>query len=433
LGRFERNLSVIAGCALAIRAYYILVLERNLSGPGDFYFYHWSANLLAKGKGYIEPFAFAYQGITEPTAFHPPAWPYLLSGVSWFGGTGAPVGQMGGHDYTAHRLTGAVCGTVVVILLGYLARRVGGDRVGVVAATIAAFYPILIADDGSLLSESLYGVFIAGTLVLAYRLIDKPTSGRALALGAAIALATLTRVEAWLLLLFLVVPLAGFPRRWLRPRIPPRLVGVAALGFLLVVFPWLLRDWKVFGKPVPISTGAGAVIAGANCDKAYHGKLVGFWVIACIPPKGGQEEIQYTARWQKKGVSYAENHLGRLAVVGVVRVLRTWGLYQTTNDPGERSQQLGVAAYLIILPLAIAGFFVLRRRRRPLLVLLAPVYLVTFTSLTGYGTTRFRYAAEISLVVLAGVAAVYLWDHRRRLASMDARARPPVRTRRKVS
>src|SRR5215211_3286995 len=212
-GRFERTLTVLAACALATRAYYTLVLERDLNGPGDFYFYHWSANLLAEGMGYIEPFSLVYQGVSQPTAFHPPAWPFLLSVVSWFSGTGAPVGQMGGNDYVAHRLTGAVCGTVVVLLLAYVGRRVGGDRVGIVAAAIAAFYPIFIADDGSLLSESLYGVFIAGTLLLAYRLIDNPTAGRALALGAAIGLAALTRAEAWLLLLFLVVPLAGVPRR----------------------------------------------------------------------------------------------------------------------------------------------------------------------------------------------------------------------------
>jgi 4-amino-4-deoxy-L-arabinose transferase-like glycosyltransferase len=429
---FERRLGVVALCALAIRTFYVLVLERDLSGPGDFYFYHWSANLLAEGKGYIEPFSLVYQGITQPTAFHPPAWPFLLSIVSWMGGSGAPVGHIGGHDYVAHRLTGTVCGTLVVVLLGYLGRRVGGDRVGIVAAAIAAFYPILIADDGSLLSESLYGVFISGTLLLGYRLIDKPTPGRALALGAAIGVAALTRAEAWLLLLLLVVPLVGFPRRWVPRRVSPRLVGVAAAGMVVVIFPWILRDWIVFGKPAPISTGAGAVIAGANCDKAYHGKLVGFWVISCIPPRGAQSEIEYTARWQRHGLSYAEHHGGRLAVVAFIRVLRTWGLYQIGDDPGERPQALSVVAYLVILPLAVAGFFLLRRRQQPLVVLLAPVYLVTISSLTGYGTTRFRYAAELSLVVLAAVAAVYAWDRRSELPSLQARARPAVRPRRRA-
>jgi len=60
-------------------------------------------------------------------------------------------------------------------------------------------------------------------------------------------------------------------------------------------------------------------------------------------------------------------------------------------------------------------------------------HLVTFTSLAGYGTTRFRHAAEMSLVVPAGVAAVYAWERPHELGSPRARARLAVRARRKVS
>ena len=108
--RFGQALALIAVCALALRVYYTVVFAHNLQGPGDFYFYHWSANLLADGHGYIDPFSLAYLGITQPTAMHPPLWSFLLSVVSWFGGSGAPFPHSGGHDYFAHRLTGGVCG-----------------------------------------------------------------------------------------------------------------------------------------------------------------------------------------------------------------------------------------------------------------------------------------------------------------------------------
>jgi 4-amino-4-deoxy-L-arabinose transferase-like glycosyltransferase len=417
-GTFGRALVIIASCALALRAYYTLVIARNLSGPGDFYFYHWSANLLADGRGYIDPVRLAYEGITAPTAMHPPLWPFVLSVVSWLGGDGAPVGHTGGHDYFAHRLAGGICGTITVVLVGLLARRVAGTRVGTVAAAAAALYPILIVADGSLLSESLYGVFIAATLLLAYRLIDEPTQGRALALGVAIGLAALTREEALLLVLLLLIPLAGFPQRWFRQRVPPRVAALAVLGVALVVLPWTLRNWIAFHHLVPVTTGAGAVFAGANCSSTYHGKYVGFWDINCIPPRDSLNEATYSSHWRKKGSNYAKHHLGRLAVVEVVRELRTWGIYQGTHDPGEPSEPLAVAAYYLLLPFAIAGFFLLRRRGKPLLVLVAPVLLVTLTTLTGYGTTRFRHAAEMSLLVFAAVAMVELWDRREQLATL---------------
>ena len=55
----------------------------------------------------------------------------------------------------------------------------------------------------------------------------------------------------------------------------------------------------------------------------------------------------------------------------------------------------------------------LRRRRETLLVLLAPAAMVTIMSFLGYGITRFRMAAEISIVVLAAVALVALVERAR--------------------
>jgi hypothetical protein len=46
----------------------------------------------------------------------------------------------------------------------------------------------------------------------------------------------------------------------------------------------------------------------------------------------------------------------------------------------------------------------LRRRGRPLRILLAPVGLVSVVGLATYGSTRFRAAAEVPLVVLGAVA-----------------------------
>jgi membrane-bound metal-dependent hydrolase YbcI (DUF457 family) len=68
-----------------------------------------------------------------------------------------------------------------------------------------------------------------------------------------------------------------------------------------------------------------------------------------------------------------------------------------------------VAVYFLLLPLAVAGFVLLRRRggdRMAFWILLAPAVLVTFSSAIGYGVPRFRHAFEISLVVTAAVTLV---------------------------
>src|SRR5204863_10152703 len=94
-----------------------------------------------------------------------------------------------------------------------------------------------------------------------------------------------------------------------------------------------------------------------------------------------------------------------------VRVLRPWG----PSRPGRLAsdgltrrravQEAGVLLSYLLMPLALFGAVVLRRRGRPLSILLAPIVLVTITAALTYGGLRLQHAAEIPLVVLAAVAA----------------------------
>src|SRR5689334_12922449 len=128
LAGFRRRLAIIALLALAIRVVYALTIARHLNGIGDYFFYNWTADLLAKGKGYLSAEQLAYAGHTVHTAAHPPLWPMVLSITSWLGGHSPRVGDFHSTAYTAHRLTQALVGTGVVVAIGYLARRIGGNR-----------------------------------------------------------------------------------------------------------------------------------------------------------------------------------------------------------------------------------------------------------------------------------------------------------------
>jgi hypothetical protein len=109
-------------------------------------------------------------------------------------------------------------------------------------------------------------------------------------------------------------------------------------------------------------------------------------------------------------------------VVVAVRVLRLWGLYQPTRlayDAQNRRlavQEAGVLFSYLLIPLAVFGAILLRRRREPLAILLAPILLVTITAALTYGGLRLRHAGEIPLVILAAVGAERLIARRRRAA-----------------
>ena len=408
--RFWSWLVALTLAGLAVRVAW--VMGGNWSPTrlvGDAGHYHPLANLIAAGQGFVDP-----EDPSRVTALHPPLHPLMLAAAS----------ALGLETWTAHRLVTAATGAAAILLIGLLGRRVGGQRVGVVAAALAAVYPIFVRVDGAVLSESLYGCLIAACLLAAYRLLDRPGPRAALLLGALIGLAALTRAEALLLLPLLALPVAwrAGGRRLLHG-------GLACVAVLCVVAPWLVRNLSAFDGAVLISNNSGTAIAGANCDQTYSGIDLGLWGFACLRPirRPGESEAEHAAKLRERGIDHAREHPARLALVLPVRVLRTWDLYQPLRQAhfseGTHIQlyRLGLVGYYAVALLAVWGLVLLRRRAQPLLILLAPALLVTITSLLTYGLPRFRHAAEGPLLVLAAVAVTQAAALVRRRSSGDDR------------
>ena len=213
-----------------------------------------------------------------------------------------------------------VLGGAVVIAVGALGKQVGGPRAGIIAAAIAAIYPNLIAADGVLMSESLYGLFVALGLLAALRLREAGTTRPALALGLLLGLAALTRTEALGLLLALLVVLAVCmkDRR--------RVLVVTLAAALMLQVPWVVRNTVEFGHPA-LSHNEAVVLAGTNCAAVYSGRDIGWYGFLCAAgyrPKGTEAEA--AARARSHGLDYARDHIGELPGVMAVRLLRVWGL-----------------------------------------------------------------------------------------------------------
>ncbi|MEA2422686.1 MAG: hypothetical protein QOF55_1785 [Thermoleophilaceae bacterium] len=392
---FATRLAAIAGVGLAVRLVYALGVmgDRRVTGDGNEF--HFLANVLADTGRYLQPFQYIGLHHSVPTTEKPPLYPALLAIPS----------ALGLDSVDAHRVVSCLFGAVAVVLIGLLGRRVGGTRVGLVAAGLAALYPALWMLDSSLRSESLYLPLVALVLLLAY---DVTGWRRAALLGAAIGFAALTRSEA-LLLVPLLLP-------WRRPGLAAAVVA----GCFVVVAPWLIRNWIVFDQPTAISTNEGGLLAGANCDAAYYSKLIGTW--ACLPkndPAWGENEAVISRHLRSRALSYASDHAGRVPAVVGVRVLRVWDLYEpryssnfeaSIADRDIAAQRAAMLGLYLLVPFAIGGAVVLRRRGEPLRILLVPLVFVTLVAALSYGSTRFRVAAEPAIVVLASVGAAALWD-----------------------
>src|ERR1700674_951825 len=85
--RFWLGLSAITLLALVWRVVYVIHEQGRILLNGDAAYYHWQANLVAKGYGFIDPTRFELFGMKTPSAGHPPAYILYLAAVSRFIGT----------------------------------------------------------------------------------------------------------------------------------------------------------------------------------------------------------------------------------------------------------------------------------------------------------------------------------------------------------
>ncbi len=413
----------------------------------DSLWYSAQSVVLARGDGFTDPF------VGGPSAEHGPLTPLLMATVSWIDD---PVPWQ--------RLVMTLLGLVTVGLIGLLGARVGGRRVGIVAAALAAVYPPLWMNDSLVMSEGPAVLLVTLACLLAIDLVDGRARRRplaAVALGAVIGLAALARSELLLLAPLLAVVVARFVpvdpppptdladgsvdrsvdgavvaeaddppvRTAIDRRIDRRLDrGSAALvvvAAIATILPWVVPNLVRFERPVLMTTNDGTTLLGANCEDSWNGPDIGGWSLFCVfdsAGPAGEDPSERSARQRREAVAYVADHPTRVPLVVAARLGRAVDVVGVPNmiagDVGEERDRWaawsGVVAWWLLVVPAVLGLRRLSRSHRA--VLLVPVLSVAVTTVLFYGGHRIRSPLEPVVVIGAAV-----W-----LAGVAVRRRQPV-------
>ena len=427
LGSFRARLGVVVAVGALLRLVRLVVVKWDQPLLlNDSLYYSAQARQLTEGRWFREIF------VDHPGAEHGPLTSLVLAPLSWMA---EPVPWQ--------RLGTVVLGVVVVALIGVLGRRIGGDLVGLVAASIAAVYPNLWLNDGLVMSESLATLLVVASLIVLLDVRERLEHGDSAVLGVAamfgvlVGLAALTRSE-----LALFVPL-GWVVLW-RTKVELRTLGRVALALtttaVLTVAPWTLFNLIRFEHPVLLTTNDGTTLLGAYCDETFDGPFRAGWFIGCVvdhPSWDDQLEPSVRSGLQRDAAfDYLRDRAADLPAMAVRRVARTFDLYAIDDliaqDVGEERERwavrTGIAAFWLLAPLAAAGVLRITRAQRDVLVL--PVITTVLVSALFYGAHRFRTPMEPVVVVLAAVTLVDLWRRARDrpIRVLADRAGAPTRT-----
>ncbi len=288
-------------------------------------------------------------------------------------------------------------------------RLMGGERVGLAAAGLAAFCGPFVFHDVQILKES---AAVATVSFLLWSLAAR----RWLVAGILLGILALLRENALLLLPFLL-PLAGskgFVRK----------AGALIGGLVLVLVPVALRNGLVGGDFLPTTSQGGVNFYIGNnpeADGTYRPIVPGKQIPAlerAEPARIAEGELgrkltagEVSSFWMRKALSWAASHPGGFLRLQLRKLGMFWSWYEQPDavdyywvrrlSPALR--WLAPVEFGTVTLLALAGLWLVRRNPRPF----APALLFALgwmlSTVAFFLFSRYRLPAVPALMVLAAV------------------------------
>lgn len=362
--------------------------------------YHRLAAHLAAGKG----FALGPEDALYPTTFRPPLMPAAV----------APLYALFGPHHLLALLLQVLFSALAVPLAARLARETVGERPARITAPLVALWPGLIFFSTVLGTETLAILLSLVALLLAVRAFARGGTALALATGVALGLAALARPTA--------LPLAALLFVWvllLAPRPPARRSLEAlllALGLVLCVLPWTIRNRAVTGRFVLITSGGGCALFDSNNpivleDPAYRG---GSLSLRQVPPYAndfkGLDEVGIDSLAAARARAFLGAHRSDWPRMAGWKLAR---FFRVTGDSGGRGALRDPIfwSWGLLLPLALFGLArALARPRAPAAALALAVIAQTALAVVYWGSLRMRAPIEPVLIVLGASAMAWVWE-----------------------
>ena len=346
----------------------------------------------------------------------PPLYPFFLVGVY----------KVLGRDPIAVAVVQIGLDVLTVLLLFWIGRRVAGEAVGLLAAAFYGAYPYLLYQNLTLNDTGVFIFLLTAGIAAAYKARDTRSPRWAAALGVACGLGALTKT-----LIVLVLPfLALWWWRALGLRRAVTLGAASGIALALVVAPWAVRNTRLHGELVLISTNSGSNLHQGNnaCVADYLARGWDAQWVTCIelaPPELSETEAD---RWHREqALTYLREHPGEWPRLFWTKLWVLWSPlimpYDLPPDPYlvddavlqfhtpafEAARVVHALYFTPLLILGIAGLFLGWRDRREIAPLGAVFVAITVAYLVFHPSTRYRSPADPFLFILAAYSVTRLW------------------------
>ncbi len=369
------------------------------------------ARSIALGQGFSSP----VYGPTGPTAWIAPIYPAMLAGVfKLFGIFTAPSAIV----MLAINSLFSVGTCLVVYAIG---RRTGGPVTAVWSGWAWSLFPYAIYFSGVRIWNYTLSALLGALLFLLLLQVEEASGyGRWIVYGLIVGLAGLNLPTFLACVPFLTLWVCF--RRWRSGRPWFSRAWVAALVAIAVIAPWTIRNYRVFGKFVP-------VLDRFWLEFRLDNNGTNDWESDREHPTTSQEEwdkyqrlgeIGYEAERKQKSLEYLHAHPYHFAWMSLRRFGYIWTGFWSLNGKFLEDEPTAIPNIFMCTALTVLMIFGIRaalRNKSPvtwaylwLLITFFPVYYVTHIKVD------FRHPVEPMIVVLV----VYAFAHRADTAQESA-------------
>lgn len=339
---------------------------------------------------------FALDG--QPVATTPPLYVFSLAGAYALGATPAAV-----------RVLQAFLGAGSCLLLYVVGRRLFDPSTALLASGLLAVHPAASYLAGLHLTENLFLPLMLLLVLQTDQVASGPTSSRALALGALLGLAALTRAVFLLFAPFLLLWALWTwgARSWTAYRV----LALAGLGSAVVLLPWTVRNAVVLRTLAPVQSNGPLVFWAANNPHADGGLIWPTrrtWTGLRPPDDGhyGWRDLSIAEEnrlYLREAIRWIRDHPGDYVRLLGRKILRLYGFSRSTDGAPLHVPVPVQVFYGALYGLAAAGAWLSWRRQRAIILIL----LFAFTNLAALlfaGSARYALPMVPSLALWAGFA-----------------------------
>jgi hypothetical protein len=172
-------------------------------------------------------------------------------------------------------------------------------------------------------------------------------------------------------------------------------------GLCIVMIPWWIRNWKVYGRFVALAVWMGASLYDGLNPNATGASNMNFLKAPDIWPL---DELDQDAELTRRAWEFVASHPGRALDLAIIKLARFWSPWP--NAEGFRSLGVAAASALFVVPslsLVFFGLWHTRKDARAWILLAGPLLYFCVLHMIFASSMRYRVPAEVPAMGLAAI------------------------------